>query len=171
MSNGRSEPLWWLGSASAYYIIGWRIVNGRQSSKFTKELVHLFQLLLRLPSGIWAVCRNATAKIPFPCHWGRQFPPTNVEMATRPNLGEFSLLSLSQNKYHIDIHWDMILLSLQGYAKLVIIVCILAHFNPFVYFGVNATPSIFQWALDNKFYACMMLFFVSNAVESQVGNK
>ena len=64
----------------------------------------------------------------------------------------------------------MILLSLQGYAKLVIIVCILAHFNPFVYLGVNATPSIFQWALDNKFYACMMLFFVSNAVESQVGN-
>ena len=82
------------------HIIGWpwRVVNGRQSSKFIKELVHLFQLLLRLPSGIWAVCRNATAKIPFPCHWGRQFPPTNVEMATRPNLGEFSLLSFRQNK-------------------------------------------------------------------------
>ena len=56
----------------------------------------------------------------------------------------------------------------QGYAKLAIIVCILANFNPFVYLGADATPSIFQWAMENKFYACMMLFFVSNAVESQV---
>lgn len=64
--------------------------------------------------------------------------------------------------------WKWQLAQILGYAKLVIIVCILAHFNPFVYLGVNVTPSIFQWALDNKFYACMMLFFVSNAVESQL---
>jgi len=48
----------------------------------------------------------------------------------------------------------------------------LASFNPFVYLngeeGGDATPSAFRWALDNKLYACMMLFFISNAIESQL---
>ena len=30
------------------------------------------------------------------------------------------------------------------------------------------TPSPFMWALENKMYACMMLFFICNAVESQL---
>jgi len=34
--------------------------------------------------------------------------------------------------------------------------------------GEDATPSAFRWAMDNKLYACMMLFFISNAVESQL---
>ncbi len=33
--------------------------------------------------------------------------------------------------------------------------------------GVD-TPSAFAWAMENKMYACMMIFFVSNAVESQL---
>jgi hypothetical protein len=57
--------------------------------------------------------------------------------------------------------------SIQGYLKLTLIVCILATFNPFPFMGVD-TPSAFAWALDNKMYACMMLFFICNAVESQV---
>ena len=55
----------------------------------------------------------------------------------------------------------------QGYLKLALIVCILATFNPFPMMGMD-TPSPFSWALENKMYACMMLFFVSNAVESQL---
>ena len=30
------------------------------------------------------------------------------------------------------------------------------------------TPPIFAWALENKFYAAMMIFFLSNAVETQL---
>jgi len=62
--------------------------------------------------------------------------------------------------------WKWQLAQLMGYAKLAIIIALLANFNPFVYLG--ETPSMFQWAMENKFYACMMLFFVSNAVESQL---
>jgi selT/selW/selH-like putative selenoprotein len=54
-----------------------------------------------------------------------------------------------------------------GYLKLALIVCILATFNPFPMMGMD-TPSAFSWALENKMYACMMLFFISNAVESQL---
>jgi len=54
-----------------------------------------------------------------------------------------------------------------GYLKLALIVCILATFNPFPMMGIE-TPGAFAWAIDNKIYACMMIFFVSNAIESQL---
>jgi len=30
------------------------------------------------------------------------------------------------------------------------------------------TPPVFAWALENKFYAAMMIFFLSNAIETQL---
>ncbi|KAL5005187.1 hypothetical protein ScPMuIL_018643 [Solemya velum] len=30
------------------------------------------------------------------------------------------------------------------------------------------TPSIFSWAVQNKLYACLMIYFISNAVEGQL---
>lgn len=64
--------------------------------------------------------------------------------------------------------WKAQLAQVLSYTKLALIVCILVTFNPFVYFGQGATPGAFQWAMQNKLYACMMLFFVGNAIESQL---
>jgi len=52
-------------------------------------------------------------------------------------------------------------------AKLGFIVAILLGFDPFTTMGVQ-TPGVFQWALQNKIYACMMAFFLSNAIEGQL---
>ena len=48
-----------------------------------------------------------------------------------------------------------------------VIACIVASINPFNYIGM-ATPGMFAWAQENKFYAAMMIFFLSNAVETQL---
>ncbi|OWF41578.1 Selenoprotein T1b [Mizuhopecten yessoensis] len=39
--------------------------------------------------------------------------------------------------------------------------------NPFPHLNME-TPSIFTWAISNKIYACLMVFFISNAVEGQM---
>ena len=64
--------------------------------------------------------------------------------------------------------WKAQLAQLLSYTKLALIVCILASVNPFVYFGDGTTPRAFSWAMENKLYACMMLFFIGNAIESQL---
>jgi len=51
--------------------------------------------------------------------------------------------------------------------KVILIILIAVGRNPFDYFGI-ATPQYFIWALNNKIYACMMLFFLSNMVEGQL---
>jgi len=52
-------------------------------------------------------------------------------------------------------------------VKMALLVCIVCGFNPFTTLGAP-TPSIFNWALTNKIYACMMLFFIGNAIEGQL---
>jgi len=54
-----------------------------------------------------------------------------------------------------------------GFAKLGIILMIIAGQNPFAAMNME-TPNIYGWALQNKLYACMMLFFISNAIEGQL---
>ncbi|CAF0924908.1 unnamed protein product [Didymodactylos carnosus] len=49
--------------------------------------------------------------------------------------------------------------------KMLFLVCIVLGQNPFTIAGL-ATPSVFQWALQNKIYSCLMLFFFSNSIES-----
>jgi len=51
--------------------------------------------------------------------------------------------------------------------KFLIIMMVLASFDPFASVG-QPTPAWAQWLLDNKIYACMMTFFLLNAVETQL---
>jgi len=52
-------------------------------------------------------------------------------------------------------------------AKIAFIVLILAGINPFQSLNMP-TPNIYSWCLSNKIYACLMLFFVGNAIEGQL---
>jgi len=54
-----------------------------------------------------------------------------------------------------------------GVVKIVLIIAIIAGQNPFQMIGMQ-TPSAFEWALNNKISACMLLFFLSNMVEGQL---
>ena len=58
-----------------------------------------------------------------------------------------------------------------GACKMLLIGCLMFSFNPWTYFGqdtLGACPSLVTWALDNKIYACLMVFFLSNMVETQL---
>lgn len=50
--------------------------------------------------------------------------------------------------------------------KLVLIGFIIVGKDPFAFFGMPA-PSLWQWGQENKVYACMMVFFLSNMIENQ----
>ncbi|CAF1395316.1 unnamed protein product [Adineta steineri] len=49
--------------------------------------------------------------------------------------------------------------------KMGLLVCLLFGQNPFSLLSIP-TPRIFHWALNNKMYACLMIFFLSNSLES-----
>lgn len=46
------------------------------------------------------------------------------------------------------------------------IACLISGQDPFAMVGME-TPSAFTWATENKVYACFMLFFLGNAIETQ----
>lgn len=52
-------------------------------------------------------------------------------------------------------------------VKILLIVVIVSSFDIFGAIG-QATPSWWRHLLDNKLYACMMIFFVGNMLEGQV---
>jgi len=52
-------------------------------------------------------------------------------------------------------------------VKFAIILMVLATFDPFQAVG-QETPAWAAWMLENKIYACMMTFFLCNAVETQL---
>jgi len=54
-----------------------------------------------------------------------------------------------------------------SFLKLALIVCIAVGQNPFLWLNMT-TPNVFYWAMNNKIFACMMLFFIGNAVEGQL---
>lgn len=51
--------------------------------------------------------------------------------------------------------------------KLAIIAMVVLGQNPFPHLNME-TPSVFTWATENKVYACLMIFFISNAIEGQL---
>ena len=55
-----------------------------------------------------------------------------------------------------------------GMVKMIIIAMVVFNFNPWVYMELGPTPSFVSWALENKIYACLMTFFLINAVETQL---
>ncbi|UJR36473.1 hypothetical protein I4U23_029197 [Adineta vaga] len=52
-------------------------------------------------------------------------------------------------------------------VKMALLVCLLFGQNPFVLLNIP-TPAVFSWALQNKMYACLMVFFLSNSIESSL---
>jgi len=50
--------------------------------------------------------------------------------------------------------------------KFAFILCALMNFDPSQMLGMAAPPAILLWAWENKGYACMMAFFIGNAVEN-----
>ena len=58
-----------------------------------------------------------------------------------------------------------------GALKMVLLAMLAMSFNPWTYLGeqtMGPTPRAYLWALDNKIFACMMLFFLANLVETQL---
>jgi len=52
-------------------------------------------------------------------------------------------------------------------VKMALLVCLLFGQNPFVLLNIP-TPAVYQWALSNKMYAYLMIFFFSNSIESSL---
>uniref|UniRef100_T1J566 Selenoprotein T n=1 Tax=Strigamia maritima TaxID=126957 RepID=T1J566_STRMM len=84
--------------------------------------------------------------------------------------------SLIQDKYpNIIISGDnfpppthrLQLAQILGIGKLILIVLIVSSVNPFDFMGAD-TPSVYRWFLNNKLYSCMMIYFLSNVLESQL---
>ena len=89
-----------------------------------------------------------------------------MEMATRSIFCKF----LFHSNYNHPRRASLIILYdfiFQSYAKMALIISIVASINPFNYIEME-TPPIVAWAMENKLYACMMIFFISNAVETQL---
>lgn len=63
--------------------------------------------------------------------------------------------------------WKWQLAQFLGMSKFVIIICVILNLNPFQWTGAP-TPGVYEWLLTNKLYACMMVFFLSNAMETQL---
>lgn len=52
-------------------------------------------------------------------------------------------------------------------AKMLFILVIVSQYDIWAQLG-QAVPRWFQWCIENKIYACMMVFFVGNMLEAQV---
>ncbi|EFX70370.1 hypothetical protein DAPPUDRAFT_328140 [Daphnia pulex] len=57
--------------------------------------------------------------------------------------------------------------SILGILKILLILVVVSGTNIFEYLGVQ-TPSVWEWTQQNKFYACLMTFFLCNAIEGQL---
>lgn len=51
--------------------------------------------------------------------------------------------------------------------KMILIILVVAGINVFTHLGMP-TPSLWEWTQTNKFYACLMTFFLCNAIEGQL---
>nr|CAG4651330.1 EOG090X0DP2 [Simocephalus serrulatus]SVE94502.1 EOG090X0DP2 [Simocephalus serrulatus] len=56
---------------------------------------------------------------------------------------------------------------LLGILKILLILLVVSGTNIFGHLGVT-TPSVWEWTQQNKFYACLMTFFLCNAIEGQL---
>ncbi len=57
--------------------------------------------------------------------------------------------------------WKLQLAQLLGFAKIALIVALLASINPFPFLGYAEAPGWFLWLAENKLYGCLMIFFIS----------
>jgi len=62
---------------------------------------------------------------------------------------------------------NMLIARLVGILKMLVIMCILGGVNVFNYIN-QAQPSWWTWCVENKLYACLMIFFLCNLIEGQL---
>jgi len=65
------------------------------------------------------------------------------------------------------VAWKLYLTQFLSSFKILVIGFIIFGYNPFQYLNLE-TPAIFNWAVENKLYASMMIFFISNAIETSL---
>jgi len=76
------------------------------------------------------------------------------------------------NEIKIDVanhpvpHFKQTLSSIFSALKFAFILCTLMNLDPAPFIGLTEPPSILLWAWENKGYACMMAFFLGNAIEN-----
>lgn len=63
--------------------------------------------------------------------------------------------------------WKLGVAQFMSTFKILVIGLIVFAHNPFQYVNM-ATPQVFTWATENKMYASLMIFFLSNAIETQM---
>jgi hypothetical protein len=56
----------------------------------------------------------------------------------------------------------------QGIFKILLIACVVSGANIFAMFGFPDPPQWFNSLTQHKLYSCMMIFFLSNAIEGQL---
>ncbi|VDK62408.1 unnamed protein product [Onchocerca ochengi] len=109
-----------------------------------------------------------------PPHTTKKLPSMNVSCGYRQAFDEFS--RYIHEKYpsmkidganYSPKAWKSILAQIIGLGKIVFIVLIVMGQDPFASIG-QPTPRIFAWALSNKVSSCMMLFLLSNTIESSL---
>ncbi|CAF1086702.1 unnamed protein product [Rotaria sp. Silwood1] len=61
--------------------------------------------------------------------------------------------------------WKIFLTRILFIIKILLFICILLDQNFFLFLNIS-TPKIYLWALENKIYACLIIFFLSNSFES-----
>lgn len=54
-----------------------------------------------------------------------------------------------------------------GFAKMILIVSVLFNFNVFQYLNMER-PYWWTWCTTNKIYSCVLIFFISNAIEGHL---
>lgn len=77
------------------------------------------------------------------------------------NYPNFSIIG----EKHLPKFYRILLAKMLSYLKMAFLFCLLLHQNPFLYFHIS-TPSIYLWALQNKMFAALMIFFFFNTIES-----
>ncbi|XP_028043276.1 thioredoxin reductase-like selenoprotein T homolog CG3887 [Bombyx mandarina] len=63
--------------------------------------------------------------------------------------------------------FNMYLSRIIGFGKMLVIMCILSGVNIFAWLN-KPQPAWWSWCLENKLYACMMMFFLANMIEGQL---
>uniref|UniRef100_A0A8C4QG27 Selenoprotein T n=1 Tax=Eptatretus burgeri TaxID=7764 RepID=A0A8C4QG27_EPTBU len=56
--------------------------------------------------------------------------------------------------------------SVLSVLKVMLIVLVVSGRNPFPLLGLD-TPNAWNWSQNNKIYACLMIFFLTNMIENQ----
>nr|CAG4648248.1 EOG090X0DP2 [Moina brachiata]SVE93265.1 EOG090X0DP2 [Moina brachiata] len=76
-----------------------------------------------------------------------------------------SLMVSGEN--HPPPYYKMRMAQVLGALKMLLIIAVVAGTNIFEYLGLQ-TPSVWEWTQQNKFYSCLMTFFLCNAIEGQL---